>query len=183
MMLLLMLLNAVTVKCCLRLRYNRFNHAPPLPRVMTRLAAQLESSLSLQQAHEEEVSSWRAKHAALKKELDEVGSVIFSTLVCVYICSQTKNVLQALQSSASSSSAAAAAAAAAAAVTDTAAAAVGSPAGPDAVNQLKQQVNAWLCLGDDDALLRGNHAPVSRSKLFGSRWRMPTRAWSWSGGR
>ena len=85
MMLLLMLLNAVTVKCCLRLRYNRFNHAPPLPRAMTRLAAQLESSLSLQQAHEEEVSSWRAKHAALKKELDEVGTVIFSTIrYCFY---------------------------------------------------------------------------------------------------
>jgi hypothetical protein len=45
---------------------------------------QLESSLTLQKAHEEEVASWRNKHAALYKEL-----------------TQTQQMLTALQSSTS----------------------------------------------------------------------------------
>ena len=87
-MMVLMWLNTVMVKCMplvsVSSRVPSITSPPPL-RAMTHLAAQLESSLSLQKAHEEEVSSWRTKHAALKKELDEVGTVIFSIIrYCFY---------------------------------------------------------------------------------------------------
>jgi hypothetical protein len=86
-MMVLMWLNTVIMKCMPLVSVSRRIPSiisPPLC-AMTHLAAQLESSLSLQKAHEEEVSSWRTKHAALKKELDEVGTVIFSIIrYCFY---------------------------------------------------------------------------------------------------
>jgi predicted oxidoreductase len=46
----------------------------------SRHVSQLESSLSLQKAHDEEVATWRSKHSALQNELAEVSTSASATV-------------------------------------------------------------------------------------------------------